>query len=169
MSIDCPAEDFANFRRCWTGRSPGCSAAVHLLPFYLSDRRSRRRLRSDRSHASRSAPRFLGRRARARRRQGTHGRLDRQSHLQPVAAVRRLFRERARFAYDGLFLTFDGVFPKGATESELLQIYRLRPGLPFTAMKFGNGDERLLWTTFTSGQIDIDVSIPRASAIWSKS
>ena len=60
--------------------------------------------------------------------------------------------------YTDLFLTYGRVFPKGATESDLLQIYRIRPSLPFTAMKFENGGERVLWTTFTSGQIDIDVS-----------
>ena len=60
--------------------------------------------------------------------------------------------------YADLFLTYGRVFPKGATESDLLQIYRIRPSLPFTAMKFENGGERVLWTTFTSGQIDIDVS-----------
>ena len=60
--------------------------------------------------------------------------------------------------YADLFLTYGRVFPKGATESDLLQIYRIRPSLPFTAMKFENGSERVLWTTFTSGQIDIDVS-----------
>ena len=60
--------------------------------------------------------------------------------------------------YADLFLTFGRVFPNGATESDLLQIYRIRPSLPFTAMKFENGGERVLWTTFTSGQIDIDVS-----------
>jgi sucrose phosphorylase len=64
--------------------------------------------------------------------------------------------DASRFA--GLFLTFGHVFPKGATEQDLLQIYRIRPNLPFTAVKFENGGERVLWTTFTSGQIDIDVS-----------
>ena len=34
--------------------------------------------------------------------------------------------------HDGLFLSFDTVFPNGATEAELLAIYRPRPGLPFT-------------------------------------
>jgi sucrose phosphorylase len=57
-----------------------------------------------------------------------------------------------------LFLSYRRVFPKGATESDLLQIYRIRPSLPFTAVKFDDGTERILWTTFTSGQIDIDVS-----------
>jgi len=56
-----------------------------------------------------------------------------------------------------LFLTFDKVFPKGATERDLLQVYRLRENLPFTAVRMQDGSERLLWTTFSSGQIDIDV------------
>jgi sucrose phosphorylase len=59
--------------------------------------------------------------------------------------------------YDGLFLTFDCVFPKGATEEELLAIYRPRPGLPFTMSTLANGEKKLLWTTFTPQQIDIDV------------
>jgi len=56
-----------------------------------------------------------------------------------------------------LFLTFDKVFPQGATEADLLRIYRPRPGFPFTRFKLADGSERLLWTTFTSNQIDIDV------------
>ena len=34
--------------------------------------------------------------------------------------------------YAGMFLTYDRVFPDGATEADLLRIYRPRPGLPFT-------------------------------------
>jgi len=68
------------------------------------------------------------------------------------------FRKRADASpYADLFLTFGRVFPEGATEADLLQIYRIRPSLPFTAAKFDDGIERLLWTTFTSAQIDIDV------------
>ncbi len=66
--------------------------------------------------------------------------------------------------YDGLFLTYDRVFPKGARESELLQIYRPRPGLPFTNMALKSGNKRLLWTTFTPQQIDIDVQHPEGEA-----
>lgn len=58
--------------------------------------------------------------------------------------------------YADMILTFDRVFPRGATEEELLRIYRPRPGLPFTYATLANGDKRLLWTTFTSQQIDID-------------
>ncbi|MDO1513481.1 sucrose phosphorylase [Maribacter confluentis] len=59
--------------------------------------------------------------------------------------------------YAELFLTFDKVFPKGATEQDLLAIYRPRPGYPFSKMKMANGEERIIWTTFTTNQIDIDV------------
>lgn len=67
----------------------------------------------------------------------------------------------AESRYAGMFLTLDGVFPHGASESDLLAIYRPRPGLPFTAVTFADGSRRLLWTTFTSEQIDIDVTHPR--------
>ncbi len=66
----------------------------------------------------------------------------------------------ARSSFDGMFLTFDGVFPNGATEQDLLAIYRPRPGLPFTPMTLADGSRRILWTTFTSEQIDIDVHHP---------
>jgi sucrose phosphorylase len=59
--------------------------------------------------------------------------------------------------YAGMFLTFNRVFPGGADESDLLQIYRPRPGLPFTKFNMANGEQRLLWTTFTGEQVDIDV------------
>jgi sucrose phosphorylase len=66
-----------------------------------------------------------------------------------------------RSRYAELFLTFDGVFPGGATERDLLAIYRPRPGLPFTTVTLADGSRRILWTTFTSEQIDIDVTHPR--------
>ena len=65
-------------------------------------------------------------------------------------------------AFDGMFLTLDSVFPSGATEADLLRIYRPRPGLPFNAITLANGERRLFWTTFTSKQIDIDVQHPRS-------
>jgi sucrose phosphorylase len=63
-------------------------------------------------------------------------------------------------AYNGLFLTLSSVFPQGATEEDLLKIYRPRPSLPFTYAVLKNGDRHILWTTFTSKQIDIDVKHP---------
>jgi sucrose phosphorylase len=68
------------------------------------------------------------------------------------------FRKRGdASSYAFMFHTYGRVFPEGAAEAELLQIYRPRPGLPFTKMRLDDGTERLLWTTFTSEQIDIDV------------
>lgn len=66
--------------------------------------------------------------------------------------------------YNGLFLTMSSVFPQGATEQDLLSIYRPRPGMPFTLTTLANGESRLLWTTFTSQQIDIDVHHPAGKA-----
>jgi len=66
--------------------------------------------------------------------------------------------------YSGLFLTYGSVFPQGATEAELLRIYRPRPGLPFTHVQLQNGEQHLLWTTFTPKQVDIDVRHPQGEA-----
>ena len=61
--------------------------------------------------------------------------------------------------YAGLFLTWSRVFPQGAREEDLLALHTPRPGLPFTAHQTAHGAV-LLWTTFTSEQIDIDVDHP---------
>ena len=63
--------------------------------------------------------------------------------------------------YAGMFLTMHSVFPNGATEADFLAIYRPRPGLPFTMATLKNGERHLLWTTFTSKQVDIDVQHPK--------
>ena len=60
--------------------------------------------------------------------------------------------------YASLFLKYNTVFPNGATEADLLSIYRPRPNLPFTMVKLNDGTVKLIWTTFTSNQIDIDVN-----------
>jgi sucrose phosphorylase len=60
--------------------------------------------------------------------------------------------------YADLFLTYDRVFPEGATEAELLALYRPRPGLPFSYTTLTDGSKTLLWTTFAPQQIDIDVT-----------
>jgi sucrose phosphorylase len=73
-------------------------------------------------------------------------------------------RNGLKSPYSGMFLTFDRVFPAGATEADLLRIYRPRPGLPFTYSILANGGKRLLWTTFTPQQIDIDVNHPQGTA-----
>ncbi|WP_407343896.1 sucrose phosphorylase [Pengzhenrongella phosphoraccumulans] len=60
-----------------------------------------------------------------------------------------------------MFLTLSSVFPEGATEVDLARIYRPRPGLPFTQMTLG-GERRLVWTTFTADQVDIDLRTAEA-------
>jgi sucrose phosphorylase len=61
-----------------------------------------------------------------------------------------------------MFLTMSSVFPAGVTEADLAAIYRPRPGLPFTAMTVG-GARRLVWTTFTAQQVDLDI---RSTKTW---
>ncbi|WP_127557098.1 sucrose phosphorylase [Saccharospirillum alexandrii] len=55
-----------------------------------------------------------------------------------------------------LFLTFQSVFPDGAREKDITAIYRPRPSLPWTPYTLGD-TRQLLWTTFTSEQLDINV------------
>jgi sucrose phosphorylase len=79
------------------------------------------------------------------------------------AAFRDVMARGDRSPSAGMFLTFDTVFPSGATEADLVRITRPRPGLPFTPVMLG-GRKRLAWTTFTAHQIDLDVGNPAARA-----
>jgi sucrose phosphorylase len=68
-----------------------------------------------------------------------------------------------------MFLTMSRVFPDGATEDDLLTIYRPRPGVPFTPVTLGRDrTRRLVWTTFTPEQVDVDVHAPATRRyLWS--
>ncbi|MBT9495441.1 MAG: sucrose phosphorylase [Paucibacter sp.] len=66
--------------------------------------------------------------------------------------------------YAGLFLTLDAVFPQGASERDLLAVYRPRPGLPLQPVTLKNGQKKILWTTFTPTQIDIAIDHPQGRA-----
>ncbi len=66
--------------------------------------------------------------------------------------------------YKDMFLTLSSIFPNGATENDLLTIYRPRPGLPFSYVTLNNHQKRLLWTTFSRQQIDINVTHPQGRA-----
>ena len=83
-----------------------------------------------------------------------------------VSANAPQFRDYLRYgkdsSYADMFLTLSTVFPDGATEEELLALYRPRPGLPFTPFTVASTDRRLIWTTFSSQQIDIDVHSTKA-------
>jgi sucrose phosphorylase len=59
--------------------------------------------------------------------------------------------------YAGMFLTCSRVFPQGASEADLIALSTPRPALPFTKYRTAQGKDVLLWTTFTSEQVDIDV------------
>lgn len=61
---------------------------------------------------------------------------------------------------DGMFLTFDTVFPEGAREADITAMYRPRDGVPFTPYQLADGSRRLVWTTFKPTQIDLDVHSP---------
>lgn len=87
------------------------------------------------------------------------------NHMSTESPQFRDWSERGKAsAYAGLFLTLDSVFPQGATEAELLAIYRPRPGLPFTVATLRDGRRQVLWTTFTPQQADIDVQHPQGRA-----
>jgi sucrose phosphorylase len=94
-------------------------------------------------------------------------RLARETEIVADLIVNHISRHSTQFkAYEEqgdhspsaeLFLTYSRVFPNGARESDLLALYRPRPGLPLTRHRIARDREVLLWTTFTSEQIDIDV------------
>jgi sucrose phosphorylase len=83
------------------------------------------------------------------------------NHISAQSPQFRDFLDKgAHSPYAGMFLTFDRVFPDGATEQDLLRVYRPRPGLPLTDVTLADGTRRIMWTTFTSEQIDLDVHDP---------
>jgi sucrose phosphorylase len=87
------------------------------------------------------------------------------NHVSADSAEFRDWMERQEDSpYEGMFLTFDAVFPGGGTEAEITAFYRPRPGLPFTAYRTGDGRRRLVWTTFLPSQVDVDVRHPAGIA-----
>jgi sucrose phosphorylase len=87
------------------------------------------------------------------------------NHMSGDSPQFRHWREHGSASpYAGLFLTMGRVFPSGASEAELLRLYRPRPGLPFTVTQLANGERHVLWTTFTPQQVDIDVAHPQGRA-----
>lgn len=74
-----------------------------------------------------------------------------------------VMRQGESSPYAPMFLTMSSVFPEGATEADLAGIYRPRPGLPFTHYQWG-GVTRLVWTTFTPQQVDIDTDCEKGWA-----
>jgi sucrose phosphorylase len=69
-------------------------------------------------------------------------------------------RQGAKSPCAGMFLTYSRVFGNSASEADLLALHGIRPSLPFTPYRTSSGEQVLLWTTFTSEQVDIDVQHP---------
>lgn len=87
------------------------------------------------------------------------------NHIAASSSRFQDFLERGEASpHAGMFLTLSSVFPDGAMEADLARIYRPRPGLPLTRMTLVDGSRRILWTTFTDRQIDLDVRDRRARA-----
>lgn len=85
------------------------------------------------------------------------------NHVSATSAMHRdVVARGSQSPWEPMFLTLSSVFPDGATEADLARIYRPRPGLPFTALSWA-GERRLVWTTFTSDQVDIDL---RSAEAW---
>ena len=59
-----------------------------------------------------------------------------------------------------MFLTPQHVFGGPPLPADIAMIYRPRPTSPFTHVEFADGTHRMVWTTFTDQQIDIDVEHP---------
>jgi sucrose phosphorylase len=83
------------------------------------------------------------------------------NHMSTDSPQFRDFSERGSASpYAGMFLTLETVFPHGASEHDLLALYRPRPGLPLTVVTLKTGERKILWTTFTPKQVDINVRHP---------
>jgi sucrose phosphorylase len=63
-------------------------------------------------------------------------------------------------SYGAMFLTPRHVFGGPPLPADIAAIYRPRPTSPFTEFDFADGTHRMVWTTFTDQQIDIDVEHP---------
>jgi sucrose phosphorylase len=75
-------------------------------------------------------------------------------------------RHGPRSAFWDLFLKKADLFPDDDSETvrEIAQIYRPRPGLPFTPIAVKQKGEVEFWTTFSPNQLDINVESPGGRA-----
>ncbi len=62
--------------------------------------------------------------------------------------------------HEAMFLTPQHVFDGPPLPADIALVYRPRPTSPFTEIGFADGTSRIVWTTFTDQQIDIDVEHP---------
>ncbi len=152
--------DLSTLRNLLTGPLDGVFTGIHILPFYRP---------FDRADAGfdpidhRSVDPRLGDWDRVRAISNTHDVTADLivNHISDESPQFVDYLERGHSSpYNGMFLTFGAGFPNGATEADLLRIYRPRPNLPFTVLTRLDGSREVMWTTFTAHQIDLDVSHP---------
>lgn len=159
--IDRLAGDIAGLRELLDGPLAGAFDGVHLLPFYLPFDGADAGF--DPTDHTRVDPR-LGRWEDVKQLSASHTVMG-DVIVNHVSADSEMFRDVVERGDESphapMFLTLESVFPDGVTEQELAQIYRPRPGMPFTAMRLGER-RRLVWTTFTPDQVDIDLRSPQA-------
>jgi sucrose phosphorylase len=152
------------FAALLAGPLAGLFGAVHLLPFY--DAIDGTDAGFDPRDHLRVDPR-LGQWADVR---ALAGQLDVMAdvivnHISSDSPQFRDFIARGDASpYAGLFLSPAAVFGREPTEADVRAIYRPRPGRPFTHFTLAGGEQRLLWTTFTAQQVDIDTAHPQGRA-----
>ncbi|MFA9432330.1 sucrose phosphorylase [Egicoccus sp. AB-alg2] len=162
--VDRLAGDLAGLRDLLSGPLKGLFGGVHLLPFY--DPIDGADAGFDPVDHREVDPRL-----------GSWADVEAVGTLAPIMAdlivnhvssdspqFRDVLANGAASPHASMFLTMDRVFPDGVTEAELLRLYRPRPGLPFTTVTLADRTKRLFWTTFTSAQMDVDVSAPTTRA-----
>ncbi|MDR9449612.1 MAG: sucrose phosphorylase [Acidimicrobiia bacterium] len=158
----------AGLHQLLTGRLAGVFTGVHVLPFF--EPYDGADAGFDPVDHTRVDPRLGGWGEIAKLAAGLDVTADLiVNHLSDESAEFLDFRSRGDASpYAGLFLTPDKVFGDGTNPSEWAGIYRPRPGAPFTPIEFADGSTRLLWTTFTEHQIDIDLRHPTGRAYLSR-
>lgn len=91
------------------------------------------------------------------------------NHISSSSREFRDFVARGRDSeHSAMFLTREAVFSGEATAEQLAAIYRPRPGLPFTSHQMADGSEKVMWTTFTGEQVDLDVQAPATIAYYER-
>lgn len=154
--------DLSTIQQLLTNQLDGVFAGVHILPFYRPYDRADAGF--DPIEHTAVDPR-LGNWESIRHIADTHDVVADLivNHISDESPQFSDFLERGdESEYSNMFLEYGDVFPEGATAEELLSIYRPRPGLPFTTVTMGDRTKRLMWTTFTSHQIDLNLADPQA-------
>jgi sucrose phosphorylase len=163
--VDRLAGDLPTLRRLFADGALGAFSGVHLLPFFVPFDGPDAGF--DPADHSRVDPR-LGDWSDVRALADAGLTITADLVVNHVSAASAEFTawlaHGAKSQWDGMFLTYDAVFPNGAHEREITCIYRPRVGLPFTPYRMADGSRRLLWTTFLPDQIDLDLRHPTARA-----